>query len=164
MGIYFATETRIGVILLGCAAALSLKHPRARLAWRRVRQSRIAPDALAVAACTCAIFITGGTPSSGSRRAHCRGGHWSGLGGFRTASICFMRRSHGPSCIGCRFRGRAGHSRPAWLSRAQAARFRSAPGLTPTRSVSLSRQPLFRRSRRRSRRRITGTSSDASSP
>lgn len=67
--IYFATETRIGVILLGCAAALSLKHPRARLVWRRVRQSRIAPDALAVAACICAIFITGGTPSSGSWRA-----------------------------------------------------------------------------------------------
>ena len=67
--IYFATDTRIGVILVGCTAALSLKHPRTKLLWRRIRESRFLPEVLALAAVACAIFITGAAPSSGSWRS-----------------------------------------------------------------------------------------------
>src|SRR5215469_11210899 len=67
--IYFATDTRIGVILLGCAAALSLKHRRARLIWRRMRESRWIPETFAVLTVLCVAFVTGGTPSSASWRS-----------------------------------------------------------------------------------------------
>ena len=67
--IYFATDTRIGVILLGCAAALSLKHRRARLIWRRMRESRWIPETFVVLTVLCVAFVTGGTPSSASWRS-----------------------------------------------------------------------------------------------
>jgi peptidoglycan/LPS O-acetylase OafA/YrhL len=67
--IYFATDTRIGVILLGCAVALSLRHPRARLLWRRMRESRLLPEAFVLLTCLCVMFVTGGTPSSASWRS-----------------------------------------------------------------------------------------------
>jgi peptidoglycan/LPS O-acetylase OafA/YrhL len=67
--IYFATDTRIGVILLGCAAALSLRHRRARLVWRRMRESRWLPETLVVLTSLCVAFVTGGTPSSASWRS-----------------------------------------------------------------------------------------------
>lgn len=67
--IYFATDTRIGVILLGCAAALSFRHRRARLLWRTIRESRLLPEALAIGACLCAVFVTGAAPSSASWRS-----------------------------------------------------------------------------------------------
>jgi peptidoglycan/LPS O-acetylase OafA/YrhL len=67
--IYFATDTRIGVILLGCAAALSLRHRRARLMWRWMRESRWLPETLVVLTGLCVAFVTGGTPSSASWRS-----------------------------------------------------------------------------------------------
>jgi len=82
--IYFATDTRIGVILPGCAAALSLKHTRTKLLWRRIRESRFLPSALAIVACACAVFITGAAPSSGSWRSATFG---YTLGAFATAGM-----------------------------------------------------------------------------
>ncbi len=67
--IYFATDTRIGVILMGCAAALSLRHRRAQRIWEWIRRSRFAPEAAALATCCVVIFVTGGRPSSGSWRS-----------------------------------------------------------------------------------------------
>jgi peptidoglycan/LPS O-acetylase OafA/YrhL len=67
--IYFATDTRLGVILTGCAAALSLKHPSARRLWKRIQHMRAFPTLALAAACASVIFITGGRPSSGSLRS-----------------------------------------------------------------------------------------------
>ncbi len=67
--IYFASDTRIGVILIGCAAALSIKHPRVRPLWRWMRQRRWFPQLALAAACACIIFVTGGYPSSASWRS-----------------------------------------------------------------------------------------------
>ncbi len=67
--IYFATDTRIGVILVGCAAALSLRNPRTRWVWRRIRESRWCLPLAATAAAACAIYVTGGYPSSASWRS-----------------------------------------------------------------------------------------------
>src|SRR5581483_11477536 len=67
--IYFATDTRIGVILVGCATALSLRHPRARRPWRWIRESRWFAPITAVTAVACIIFVTGGYPSSASWRS-----------------------------------------------------------------------------------------------
>jgi peptidoglycan/LPS O-acetylase OafA/YrhL len=67
--IYFATDTRIGVILLGCATALSLRHRSARLVWRRIRRSVELPEVFVVLTALCVAFVTGGTPSSASWRS-----------------------------------------------------------------------------------------------
>jgi peptidoglycan/LPS O-acetylase OafA/YrhL len=82
--IYFATDTRIGVIFLGCAAALSLKHGRMRLLWRRIRESRFLVEAIVAAACLCVVFITGGRPSSASWRSATFG---YTLGALATAAL-----------------------------------------------------------------------------
>jgi len=67
--IYFATDTRIEVILIGCAAALSLKDRRIKPFWRRMRKlPMFSPMALA-AAVGCIVFVTGGVPSSASWRS-----------------------------------------------------------------------------------------------
>jgi peptidoglycan/LPS O-acetylase OafA/YrhL len=67
--IYFATDTRLGVILTGCAAALSLKDPASRRLWKRAQHMRGFPAVALALACACVIFITGGRPSSGSLRS-----------------------------------------------------------------------------------------------
>jgi len=67
--IYFATDTRIGVILMGCAAALSLRHRCALRMWRWIRKSRIAPETAVVLTSLVVVFVTGGAPSSGSWRS-----------------------------------------------------------------------------------------------
>lgn len=67
--IYFATDTRIGVILIGCMMALSLRHRRARPLWRWMEESRLFPALALAAACVCVIFVTGGRPSSASWRS-----------------------------------------------------------------------------------------------
>jgi peptidoglycan/LPS O-acetylase OafA/YrhL len=64
--IYFATDTRIGVILIGCTAALSVRHPRGRSLWRWMRQSRWLPELTLASACVCILFVSGGVPSSAS--------------------------------------------------------------------------------------------------
>src|SRR5258708_37597225 len=66
---YFATDTRIGVILVGCAAALSIRHPRTRPLWRWMRQSRWFPELALASARLCVIVVTGGVPSSASWRS-----------------------------------------------------------------------------------------------
>ena len=67
--IYFATDTRIGVILIGCTAALSLRHPYARRLWAWMRESRALVPTAFVVACACIFFVTGGRPSSASLRS-----------------------------------------------------------------------------------------------
>jgi peptidoglycan/LPS O-acetylase OafA/YrhL len=67
--IYFATDTRVGVILVGCALALSMRHPRAHRLWKRMSESTIVPIAVALVALGCIVFVTGGSPSSASWRS-----------------------------------------------------------------------------------------------
>lgn len=67
--IYFATDTRIGVILIGCGAALSLRHPRTRRIWRWIRESRSFVPLAAAGVVACVGYVTGGYPSSGSWRS-----------------------------------------------------------------------------------------------
>ena len=67
--IYFATDTRISVILIGCAAALSLRHPYARRLWIRLHNAPAFAMIALIAACACVAFVTGGDPSSGSLRS-----------------------------------------------------------------------------------------------
>jgi peptidoglycan/LPS O-acetylase OafA/YrhL len=57
--IYFATDTRLDVILIGCAAALSLKDRSIVPVWR-MRQRRIFSWIALAAACACVRFVTGG--------------------------------------------------------------------------------------------------------
>lgn len=82
--IYFSTDTRVGVILVGCVLALSLKNDRARHFWEWTRRSMIFP-ALAVAfACAAVLFVTGGVPSSASWRSATFG---YTLGAIATATL-----------------------------------------------------------------------------
>jgi peptidoglycan/LPS O-acetylase OafA/YrhL len=67
--IYFATDTRIGVILIGCMLALSLRDGRARAVWQWMERSRLFPPLALAAACICVVFVTGGRPSSASWRS-----------------------------------------------------------------------------------------------
>src|SRR5262249_20564450 len=67
--IYFATDTRIAVILLGCLAALSLRHPRVRKVWQWMRESRRVPEVALLMTLVCVAFVTGGRPSSASIRS-----------------------------------------------------------------------------------------------
>jgi peptidoglycan/LPS O-acetylase OafA/YrhL len=67
--IYFATDTRIDVILIGCATALSLRHPRTRWLWHGMRRSRWFPGLALVSASVCIVLVTGGEPSSASWRS-----------------------------------------------------------------------------------------------
>lgn len=67
--IYFATDTRIGVIMIGCAAALLLHHHGARRLWHWMRTARFFPALAFAATCACVFFVTGGYPSSASWRS-----------------------------------------------------------------------------------------------
>jgi peptidoglycan/LPS O-acetylase OafA/YrhL len=67
--IYFATDTRIGVIMIGCAAALLLHDKGARRAWHWMRNARFFPALALAATCLCVVFVTGGRPSSASWRS-----------------------------------------------------------------------------------------------
>ena len=67
--IYFASDTRIGVILVGCTAALLLKHPDSRRLWARLRRARWFPCLALALLCVCVFFVTGGRPSSASWRS-----------------------------------------------------------------------------------------------
>jgi peptidoglycan/LPS O-acetylase OafA/YrhL len=67
--IYFATGTRIGAILMGCAAALSLHHPHTRRIWEYLKEVRLFPVAALVLVCFGVAIVTGGEPSSGSVRS-----------------------------------------------------------------------------------------------
>lgn len=67
--IYFATDTRVGVILVGCALALSLKHDGAQRLWKRLSEFWIVPLLAALFALGCIAFVTGGSPSSASWRS-----------------------------------------------------------------------------------------------
>jgi len=67
--IYFASDTRIGVILVGCTAALLLNHPHSRRLWARMRMARWLPSLALAALCVCVYFVTGGRPSSASWRS-----------------------------------------------------------------------------------------------
>ena len=93
--IYFATDTRIGVIFVGCAAALSLRERVARRFWASMRESRHLPTLAAVAACLAAAFVTGAYPSSASWRSATFG---YTLASFTTAALIgavFVRPSSG---------------------------------------------------------------------
>ncbi|HTT76901.1 MAG TPA: acyltransferase [Candidatus Binataceae bacterium] len=67
--IYFATDTRIGVILTGCAAALLVRDSRARGLVKWMRNARLFPYLAFAAACLLAVFVTGARPSSASWRS-----------------------------------------------------------------------------------------------
>jgi len=67
--IYFASDTRIGVILVGCTAALLLNHPHSRRLWARMRRTRWLPSLALTVVCVCVYFVTGGRPSSASWRS-----------------------------------------------------------------------------------------------
>lgn len=67
--IYFSTGTRIGVILVGCMAALSLRHRWTRGLWEWMRQSKLLPYAAAATALVCILWVTGGRPSGASVRS-----------------------------------------------------------------------------------------------
>ncbi len=67
--IYFSTDTRIDVILVGCLAALSLRYEPAARLWNRLRAWRIFPYAAAALALVCIIWVTGGKSSSASFRS-----------------------------------------------------------------------------------------------
>jgi peptidoglycan/LPS O-acetylase OafA/YrhL len=67
--IYFATGTRIGAILMGCAAALSLRHPATRRLWSYLKERRLFPIAALIFVCVGVAVVTGGDPSSGSVRS-----------------------------------------------------------------------------------------------
>ena len=57
------------MILIGCAAALSLQDSRITPFWRRVRERRIFSWITLAAACGCILFVTGGAPSAVSWRS-----------------------------------------------------------------------------------------------
>jgi peptidoglycan/LPS O-acetylase OafA/YrhL len=67
--IYFGTDTRVGVILTGCALALSINDPSTRRWWDRIEKSYAFPMLALIADCICVAFITGGSPSSASWRS-----------------------------------------------------------------------------------------------
>jgi peptidoglycan/LPS O-acetylase OafA/YrhL len=67
--IYFATDTRLEVILIGCAAALSMEDHRIMAFWRRMRQRQMFPWIALVMAGACIAFVTGGLPSAASWRS-----------------------------------------------------------------------------------------------
>jgi len=67
--IYFASDTRIGVILVGCTAALLLNHPNSRRLWASLRHARWLPSLAVAVLCVCVFFVTGGRPSSASWRS-----------------------------------------------------------------------------------------------
>ena len=67
--IYFATDTRIGVIMVGCAAALLLHGQNARRLWDWMRNARFFPALALAGMCACVFFVTGGRPSSASWRS-----------------------------------------------------------------------------------------------
>jgi peptidoglycan/LPS O-acetylase OafA/YrhL len=67
--IYFATDTRIATILMGCTAALSLRHPHTRRIWAYLNDVRLFPVAALVFVRLSVAIVTGGEPSSGSVRS-----------------------------------------------------------------------------------------------
>jgi peptidoglycan/LPS O-acetylase OafA/YrhL len=67
--IYFSTDTRIDVIMVGCLVALSLRYERTRQLWEKVQQWRVFPYAAAVVALICVAWLTGGHSSSASVRS-----------------------------------------------------------------------------------------------
>ncbi|MGH7905298.1 MAG: acyltransferase family protein, partial [Candidatus Binataceae bacterium] len=67
--IYFASDTRIGTIFIGCAAALSLRNPRVRSLWKLMQEARLFPVITLIVVCACVAFVTGGRPSSASWRS-----------------------------------------------------------------------------------------------
>jgi peptidoglycan/LPS O-acetylase OafA/YrhL len=67
--IYFATDTRIGAIFMGCAAALSLRHRYTRRICEYLKEARLFSLAALVFVCATVAIVTGGEPSSGSVRS-----------------------------------------------------------------------------------------------
>lgn len=67
--IYFATDTRIAVILIGCAAALSVTESRIARIWFAISRRRGFAWLALAAAVVCIMFVTGGAPSSASWRS-----------------------------------------------------------------------------------------------
>ncbi|MGH7917341.1 MAG: acyltransferase family protein [Candidatus Binataceae bacterium] len=82
--IYFATDTRIGAIFMGCAAALSLRHRRTRKLWESVNDRCFFPLAALFLVGLGVAVVTGGRPSSGSFRSATLG---YTLVGFTTAIL-----------------------------------------------------------------------------
>ena len=67
--IYFATDTRVATILIGCALALSLNDPGTRGLWEKIGKSYSFPLLALVVECICVAFVTGGVPSGASWRS-----------------------------------------------------------------------------------------------
>ncbi len=67
--IYFSTDTRIDVIMVGCLIALSLRQVRTRRLWEKAQQWRFFPYAAAIVAFISVAWITGGRSSSASLRS-----------------------------------------------------------------------------------------------
>jgi peptidoglycan/LPS O-acetylase OafA/YrhL len=67
--IYFSTDTRIDVIMVGCLLALSLRHERTCRLWHQLDGSWLFPYAAAAIALACLTWVTGGDSSSASVRS-----------------------------------------------------------------------------------------------
>jgi peptidoglycan/LPS O-acetylase OafA/YrhL len=67
--IYFSTDTRIDVIMVGCLVALSLRHERTRKLWERSQRWWFFPYLATLVAVISVAWITGGRSSSASLRS-----------------------------------------------------------------------------------------------